>query len=389
MNSRLPLKDISESVRAPHRLNATVSKPTSNPKVTTCLKYGKVVSSRPTLRRRRTLFIECKNQHAGHTAVLKRCSIRPEVEDKVHPSPAVTSIDDSIELLVSVKDEDVWLCNPAFAHDVYLYTKNLEDRHRFAVDYLSESDSRVTNEMRATLINWLVEIHGHLKLEAQTLHVAVKLLDAVLHLYHIGVAKLQLCGLSVLWIASKLESRQVSAEELLYLMCHKGDVSMLIDMEQTVLNILDFQLQLADPIFFLNRLMLYDDNGSSQEFYNTCTYCMDSILHDITTVDIAASEMANSALLAARLIDGRMDWPKAIGYATGHWPSTKQLRPLAFKMIETIVQVNDGVSSYSGAYKKYASHRRFNNLSDSNQFSGSHLRNIMEALSNNDSQLSV
>ena len=48
-------------------------------------------------------------------------------------------------------------------------------------------------------------------------------------------------------------------------MCHKGDVSMLIDMEQTVLNILDFQLQLADPIFFLNRLMLYDDNGSSQE----------------------------------------------------------------------------------------------------------------------------
>ena len=43
--------------------------------------------------------------------------------------------------------------------DVYLYTKNLEDRHRFAVDYLSESDSRVTNEMRATLINWLVEIH--------------------------------------------------------------------------------------------------------------------------------------------------------------------------------------------------------------------------------------
>ena len=60
-------------------------------------------------------------------------------------------------------------------------------------------------------------------------------------------------------------------------MCHKGDVSILIRMEQTVLNILDFRLHVADPIFFLNRLMLYDENGSSEEVnfwfykYNTNT----------------------------------------------------------------------------------------------------------------------
>ena len=48
-------------------------------------------------------------------------------------------------------------------------------------------------------------------------------------------------------------------------MCHKGDVSILIRMEQAVLNILNFQLHVADPIFFLNRLMLYDENGRSEE----------------------------------------------------------------------------------------------------------------------------
>lgn len=55
------------------------------------------------------------------------------------------------------------------------------------------------------------------------------------------------------------------AQDLLYLMCYKGDVSILVRMEQTVLKMLNFQLQVADPVFFLNRLMLYDENGHSEE----------------------------------------------------------------------------------------------------------------------------
>jgi hypothetical protein len=57
----------------------------------------------------------------------------------------------------------------------------------------------------------------------------------------------------------------LQAMDLLYLMCYKGDPSILIRMEQTVLKLLNFQLQVADPIFFLNRLMLYDENGQSEE----------------------------------------------------------------------------------------------------------------------------
>lgn len=66
---------------------------------------------------------------------------------------------------------------------------------------------------------------------------------------------------------------------------------------------------------------------------------MDSILYDVSTVSIPASELANAALLAARLIDGRTEWPYPIGYATEHWPSPKKLEPLALKMIRTILEV--------------------------------------------------
>lgn len=55
-------------------------------------------------------------------------------------------------------------------------------------------------------------------------------------------------------------------------MCYKGDVSILVRMEQTVLKMLNFQLQVADPIFFLNRLMLYDVNGQSEEVLRNIIY---------------------------------------------------------------------------------------------------------------------
>lgn len=48
-------------------------------------------------------------------------------------------------------------------------------------------------------------------------------------------------------------------------MCYKGDVSILVRMERTVLKLLNFRMQVADPIFFLKRLMLYDENGRSEE----------------------------------------------------------------------------------------------------------------------------
>jgi hypothetical protein len=62
-----------------------------------------------------------------------------------------------------------------------------------------------------------------------------------------------------------MDSFILQAQDLLYLMCYKGDVLILVRMEQTVLKLLNFQLQVADPIFFLNRLMLYDENGQSEE----------------------------------------------------------------------------------------------------------------------------
>lgn len=128
---------------------------------------------------------------------------------------------------------------------------------------------------------------------------------------------------------------------------------------------------------------------------------MDSVLHDITTVEIPASELASAALLAGRMIDGHLGWPYPIGYATEHWPSPKKLEPLAHKMIRAIlevrfcmvsvfvhfafllfemmiIQASEGKSTYTGAFKKYASRKRFYGLSESQKFSSVNLSKLID-----------
>jgi hypothetical protein len=49
-----------------------------------------------------------------------------------------------------------------------------------------------------------------MKLEPETLHTAVRLLDATLQHFKVGVTRLQLCGLAVFWLATKLQSRPLN-----------------------------------------------------------------------------------------------------------------------------------------------------------------------------------
>ena len=192
----------------------------------------------------------------------------------------------------------------------------------------------------------------------------------------------------------------LQARELLQLMCHTGDATILVRMEEQVLKVLNFQIQVADPIFFLNRLLLYDENGNSEEvrftvaaqsndankvysdwqLMNTCCYLMDSLLHDVSIVEILPSELACSALLAARYIDGTKDWPLPLAYATGHWPTPDPLRPLAVKMVRMVMQVDDASCTFSGAFRKYSSRKLFYALSKSEKFRAAHLLDVIDAL---------
>ena len=80
-----------------------------------------------------------------------------------------------------------------------------------------DKQSELTCDMRAVLVDWLVEVQESFELNHETLYSAVRLVD--LYLSHTTVNKenLQLVGTTAMLISSKFE---VSVRELVLLFLH-------------------------------------------------------------------------------------------------------------------------------------------------------------------------
>eukprot|EP01068_Selenidium_serpulae_P001074 Selendium_serpulae@DN11916_c0_g1_i1.p1 len=73
-----------------------------------------------------------------------------------------------------------------------------------AKDFL-EFQKDVTPRMRAILVDWMVEVHHRFKLSQETLFLAVNYLDRFLAVKQMNRNRLQLAGVTCLWIASKFQ----------------------------------------------------------------------------------------------------------------------------------------------------------------------------------------
>lgn len=67
------------------------------------------------------------------------------------------------------------------------------------------SQPDITNPMRAILIDWLVEVCDEFNLLTETLYLSVSYIDRYLSVVHVPRSKLQLVGVTCLYIAAKYE----------------------------------------------------------------------------------------------------------------------------------------------------------------------------------------
>ena len=72
-------------------------------------------------------------------------------------------------------------------------------------DYLSTKQKDLTPNMRAILVDWLVEVQENFELNHETLYLAVKLVDRYLCLSTLPRDRLQLLGATCLFIACKFD----------------------------------------------------------------------------------------------------------------------------------------------------------------------------------------
>lgn len=121
-----------------------------------------------------------------------------------------------------------------FADDIDKYLRHLEKTRNIQPDFLR--GKKVDGRMRQILVDWLMQVQSRFQLCSETLQLAIAILDQALTRMDVSKDKLQLLGVSSLFIASKFEEIYVpNIQDFVYISANifvKKDV---LRMEQLVI----------------------------------------------------------------------------------------------------------------------------------------------------------
>jgi hypothetical protein len=171
----------------------------------------------------------------------------------------------------------------------------LENRRQPITNYFSVQPD-VTVHMRSILLNWLVEVHLKYKLLPQTLFVAITIIDRYLEKNIIHRSKLQLLGITSLWIAAKFEEiYQVPKISNLIFICDstysRNDI---LEMEGNVLLTLDFDLLETHSYYYLQMFVRATDLDDKD-------YFLARYLIEICLLDFRMNKYSNRCLAASSI----------------------------------------------------------------------------------------
>ena len=161
--------------------------------------------------------------------------------------------------------------------------------------------------MRGILTDWLIQVHSRFRLLPETLFLAVNIIDRFLSLRVVSLAKLQLVGITCLFIAAKVEEIVApSAQNFLYCADSSYTEAEILQAERYVLKTLEWNMSYPNPIHFLRRVSKADD-------YNVKSRTIAKYFLEIQCLEwrlIAAppSLVAAAALWLARLVVGEVEW---------------------------------------------------------------------------------
>ncbi|TNM93681.1 hypothetical protein fugu_001857 [Takifugu bimaculatus] len=142
--------------------------------------------------------------------------------------------------------DDCYLC-PEYAKEIFDYLKQREEKFVLA-DYMHMQPS-LNAEMRAILVDWLVEVQENFELFHETLYLAVKMTDHYLSKTPVDREMLQLVGSTAMLIASKFEERSPPCmEDFLYICDDAYRREELISTEASMLQTLVFDINIPIPV---------------------------------------------------------------------------------------------------------------------------------------------
>lgn len=156
-------------------------------------------------------------------------------------------------------------------------------------------------------MDWLVEVHHKFRLLPETLFLATNIVDRFLSARVVSLAKLQLVGLTCLFIAAKYEEVVCpSVENFLHMADGGYEDEEILQAERYVLSTLQYDLSYPNPIHFLRRVSKADNYDISTR--TVAKYFMEiaCVNHDL--LGVAPSLLGAAGIYLARVCLDRGEW---------------------------------------------------------------------------------
>ena len=187
--------------------------------------------------------------------------------------------------------------NPQFPKDYLniIYHNLLSEEDRGTIpnpDYQKIISQKEINEhMRSILIDWLIDVHYKFGFTDETLYMTVLIIDRYISYKPIQKAKFQLLGITALLLSCKHEEIVLpKIEDFIYITDNAYKKTDVFDMENDILDVLNFSLLFPSPIKFYEYLAL-KFNFDKKKFL-TGKYLMESFMVDLKYVKYRASVIA-------------------------------------------------------------------------------------------------
>lgn len=245
-----------------------------------------------------------------------------------------------------------------YVNDIYNYLFEVERAFPIKVNHLGHQ-AEVTPKMRQILIDWISEVHLQFKLEIETFHMAVSIIDRYLQVTtKVKRRELQLVGVTALFIAAKYEELYPpEITDFVYITDETYTKRQILDMEMVVFRALDFQLSKPLPIHFLRRF----SKASKGEDNN---HIMAKYLTELASVEYQMCQYHPSEIAAAALYlslklfpTGNKDketgsiWTETLRYYTRY--SSEHLRPIVIELLKILKGAP--AAKLKAVYNKYSS----------------------------------
>lgn len=231
----------------------------------------------------------------------KENDVQPDVEEKSIAQEFAEGVED-----LDREDLDDPLMVAEYVVEIFEYLKKLEVDTKPNAEYMEHQED-LEWKMRGILVDWLIEVHTRFHLLPETLFLAVNIIDRFLSTKVVQLDRLQLVGVTAMFIASKYE--EVLSPHVANFR-HVADDGFseaeILSAERYVLTALNYDLSYPNPMNFLRRISKADNYDIQTRTLGK--YLMEISLLDHRFMEYLPSHIAAAAMYLARKILDRGEW---------------------------------------------------------------------------------